>query len=123
LVRPPFGVELKSKSRSRLLHQESGAGALDLLGDLAVDVGGHTCHAAGKDLAGLGGELLEEVGVLEVDRIGGDVETTAGHGAVGLAEVAATLRGLGCAHDEKLMRVSNALRALVTWSRGGGCGA
>ena len=81
-----------------LLHQESGAGALDLLGDLAVDVGGHTGHAAGKDFAGLGGELLQEVGVLEVDRIGGDVEATTRHGAVGLAEVAAALRGLGCAH-------------------------
>lgn len=61
----------------------------------------HSGHAAGKDLAGLGGELLEKVGILEVDRIGGDVEATAWHGAVGLTEIAATLWGLGCTHGEK----------------------
>ena len=59
---------------------------------------GEAGHATGKDLAGLCRELAKEVGVLEVDRVGGDVESTAGHAAVGFAEVAAALFGFWCAH-------------------------
>jgi len=82
-----------------LLHQESSAGALDLTGDLAVKVCCKSGQAAGKDLAGLGGELLEKIGILEVDRVGGNVQATAWHAAVGAAEVAAALFCLWCAHD------------------------
>lgn len=63
-----------------------------------MQVSGEASHAAGKDLASLGRELAKEVGVLEVDRVGGDVEATAGHASVGAAEVAATLFCLWCAH-------------------------
>ena len=70
-----------------------------------MDVGGHTGHAAGKDLAGFGREFLQEFGVLVVDRLGGDVQPTAGHHAVRLAEIAASLRGLGCAHGGKAVKL------------------
>ena len=63
-----------------------------------MQVSGEAGHATGKDLAGLGRELTKEVGVLEVDRVRGDVEATAGHAAVGLAEVAAALFCFWCAH-------------------------
>ena len=78
-----------------LFHQESSAGALDLAGDLAVKVGSETGETAGKDLAALGGELLEKIGILEVDGLGGDVEPAARHGTVGAAKVGSALRGLG----------------------------
>ena len=55
-------------------------------------------HAARKDLTGFGRELTEKLRVLEVDRVGGDVEATAGHAAVGLTEIAATLFCFWCAH-------------------------
>ena len=50
-----------------------------------------TGQASGKDLAGLRGELLEEVWVLEVDRVGGNVQATAWHASVGAAEVATAM--------------------------------
>jgi len=64
-------------------------------------MGCHAGHAAGKDLAGLGREFLQEVGILVVDRLGGDVQPAAGHRAVRLAEVSAALWSLGCAHGRK----------------------
>ena len=58
-------------------------------------MGRQSGETTGKDLAALGGELFEQVGVLEVNRIRGDVETTARHASVGTAEVGAALWGFG----------------------------
>jgi len=63
-----------------------------------VEVCCHSGHASGENLATLGREFLEEVRVLEVDRIRRDVETTVGHGAVGAAEVGLALWCLWRAH-------------------------
>ena len=75
----------------RLFHQEGSTGALDLTGDFTMKVGCQTSQTTGKDLAALRGELLEKVGILEINRIRGDVEATARHAAVGSAEVGAAL--------------------------------
>ena len=82
-----------------------------------MQVSGEAGHPTGKDLASLGRELAKEVGVLEVDRVCGDVEATAGHASVGAAEVAAALFCLWCAHDGERIE-----RAAFTWSRDGVCG-
>ena len=91
---PPFSVSLTKG----LLHQKRRAGTLDLPRDLAVEVGGESGHAAGKDLSGFRRELAKQFGVLEVDRVGRNIEATTGHAAVGLAKIAAALGCLGCAH-------------------------
>ena len=74
-----------------LFHQECSAGALDLTGDLTVEVGCQTGHTTRKDLAALRGELLKKVGILEINRIRGDIEATARHAPVCPAEVGAAL--------------------------------
>ncbi len=83
---------------SGLLHQESSAGALDLTGDLAVKMGCKSCQATRKNLATLCGEFLQEVGILEINGLGGDVEPTARHATVGAAEIGAALWCLWYAH-------------------------
>lgn len=88
----------EGKVFSELLHQESSTGAFDLTSDLAVKMGCESSHATGKNLAALGRELLEEVGILEINGLGGDVEPTARHATVGAAEIGAALWCLGCAH-------------------------
>jgi len=82
----------------RLLHQESSAGALDLTGDFAVKMCCKSGHTTRKDLSALGGELFKEVGILEINRLGGNVKPTAWHATVGAAEIGAALWCLGCAH-------------------------
>ena len=46
-------------------------------------MGGHAGDAAGEDLAGLGDETLEELGVLVVDGLVADIDAPAGHRAIG----------------------------------------
>jgi len=104
---------------SGLLHQESSAGALDLTGDLAVKMGCKTCHATRKNLATLGGEFLEEVGILEINGLGGDVEPTARHAAICAAEIGAALWCLGYAHGVSVLILKRELP--VIWSPDGGC--
>ena len=55
-------------------------------------------HTTREDFSALGGELFEEVRILEINRFGGDVKPTAWHAAVGAAEIGAALWCLGCAH-------------------------
>lgn len=87
----------------QLLHQESSAGALDLTGDLAVKMGCKSCQATRKNLATLGGEFLQEVGILEINGLGGDVEPTARHAAIGAAEIGAALWCLWYAHGVSVL--------------------
>jgi hypothetical protein len=70
----------------RLVHQQCLTGALDFAGDFPVVVRWHPCEAAGQNLAILSDESLEEVGVLPVDGLEGDVHAAARHRAVGTAE-------------------------------------
>ena len=77
--------------QGKLLHEEGGAGALDLTGDFAVKAGGHTGHATWQDFAALGDEALEKIGVFVIDRLDVEVHATAWHWAVGAAEVRAAL--------------------------------
>ena len=46
----------------------------------------HASNAAGKNLAALGDEFLQEIGVLVIDRLDGDVNPAARHRAIGAAE-------------------------------------
>ena len=94
-VAPSF---FEGKVFSELLHQESGTGAFDLTSDLTVKMSCESGHATGKNLAALGCELLEEVWILEINGLGGDVEPTARHATIGAAEIGAALWCLGCAH-------------------------
>lgn len=89
----------------RLFHQENSAGALDLTGDFAVKVSCQSSETARKNLATLGSEFLEEVRILEVNSIDGDVETTTRHHAVGAAEIGAALWCLGNTHGSISLRV------------------
>ena len=67
---------------------------LDFPGDLAMELGREAGDAAGQDFARFGHESLEDFGVLVIDGFQGDVDTTAGHRAVGTAEVGTALRSL-----------------------------
>ena len=73
--------------QGKLLHEESGTGTLDLTGDFAVKAGRHAGHAAWQDLAALGDEALEKIGIFIIDCLDVEIHATAWHGAVGAAEV------------------------------------
>ncbi len=100
---------------SVLLHQESSAGALDLTGDFAVQMSCKSRHATRKNLAALCGEFLEEVGILKINGLGGDIKPTARHAAVGAAEIGAALWCLGCAHGVVSVLILKT-NFLITWS-------
>jgi len=86
-----LGVATGRFRQGKLLHEEGGAGALDLTGDFAVKACGHAGHAAWQDLAALGDEALEKIGVFVIDRLDVEIHATAWHGTVGAAEVRAAL--------------------------------
>ena len=65
------------KAEGASAHQEHRAGTFDLTGDLAMKMRRHPGDAAGKDLAGLGDEFLQELGVLVVDGLEGDIDAPA----------------------------------------------
>src|SRR3954452_24623234 len=58
---------IASPSRRGVGEQGHLAGVLDRLGDLALLLGGHAGDATGPDLAAVGDELPQQVGVLVVD--------------------------------------------------------
>ena len=68
------------------MHEQNRPGALDLAGYFAVQMGGHAGHATGQDLAGLGDETLEQVGVLVINGLDADVDAATRHRAVVTAE-------------------------------------
>jgi len=78
-----------------LFHQQHGPAAFDLAGDFAVEMGRHAGDAARKNLAALGDEFLQEIGVLVIDRFDGDVDPAPGHGAIGAAKCRTAFGGLG----------------------------
>jgi len=90
-------------------HQVDRAGLLDRVVDVAVKLGGNARHAAGKDLAGLGGELAEDLGIGRRQLLDRDVLPAASHLAVRLAEIDAALDGLWLGHK-------------ISGVRGEGCG-
>ena len=77
---------------------------------MAVKLGGNARDAARKDLARLGSELAEDLGVGGSQLLDRDVLPTAGHLAVRLAEIDAALDGLWLGHK-------------ISGVRGEGCGA
>lgn len=96
---------------ARLPHEQRLTGALDLAGDLPVEVGRHAGDATGQDLAALGHEALEKIGILEVDQIDRDVDPAAGHRPVGTTESRTALWSLRRGHG------------VITWFPGGAYGA
>src|SRR6202789_1993202 len=59
-----------------LFDQQHVAGALDLLRELAVHLGGHASDAAGQNAALLRQEFLEQFGILEIDCFHVDVDAS-----------------------------------------------
>ncbi len=56
---------------------------------------GHASDAAGKNFAALSDEFFQEIRILVIDRLDGDIDSTARHGAIGAAESGTTFGGLG----------------------------
>jgi hypothetical protein len=99
-----------------LAEKVASTGALDRTGNLAVKLGRNTCHTAGKNLTGLGGEFLKEFNVFIVDLSLGDVVTTVRHWAVSLPECDAAflvLRSRYCGHDGKYLVFEKRLAKLA----------
>src|SRR5205085_2707989 len=78
-----------------LLHEQHGTAAFDLASDLAMHVGRHAGHTARQNLAAFSHEFLEEIGILVINRLGGDIDAPARHRAVGAAESGTAFGGLG----------------------------
>src|SRR6266567_313753 len=55
----------------------------------------HTGDAAGENLAALGHEFFQEIGVFVIDRFDRDVDPAPGHGAIGAAKSGTAFGGLG----------------------------
>jgi hypothetical protein len=86
------------KSPSQLRHKVDRAGLLDRVIDVAMKLGGNTCHAAWQDLSGLGAKLAEKLWIGWRQLLDRDVLPAAGHLAVRLAEINAALDGLWLGH-------------------------
>jgi hypothetical protein len=69
-----------------LFHQEHGATALDLTRDSPVKMRRHASDAAGQDLAALSDEFFQQVRILIIDCLDGDVDPAARHRAIGTTE-------------------------------------
>ena len=82
-----LGVATGRLRQGTLLHEESGTGTLDLTGDFTMKAGGHAGHATWQDLAALGDEAFEKVGLFIIDRLDVEIHATAWHRAVGSAEI------------------------------------
>src|ERR1700736_5156276 len=61
----------------------------------------HSGDAAGKNLAALGHEFFQEIGIFVIDRFDRDVDPAPGHGAIGAAKCRTAFGGLGL-HQELL---------------------
>src|SRR5215471_17210194 len=72
-----------------------------------MEMGRHTGDAAGKNLAALGHEFLQEIGIFVIDRFDRDVDPAPGHRAVGAAKCGTAFGGFGL-HQ-------------ITWSRDEAC--
>jgi len=82
-----------------LLHQQHRTAAFDFACDPAVHVRRHTGNAPGQNLPALGDKFLQQIGILVVDRFGGDIDAAPGHRAIGPAESRTAFGGLrlhGC---------------------------
>lgn len=77
-------------------HQVHSACALDLAADLAMQPSRNASHATSKDLAGLGGELGDDLRVLVRDLLERHIQATAGEFPVGFAETDQAFFGLRC---------------------------
>ena len=60
-----------------------------------MEVRRHTGDAAGKNLAALGHEFFQEIGIFVIDRFNRDVDPAPGHGAIGAAKSGTAFGGLG----------------------------
>jgi hypothetical protein len=70
----------------QLFHQQDGAAALNLACDSAMQVRGHAGDATGKNFAALGDEFFQEIRILVIDSLNGDVDPAARHGAIRAAK-------------------------------------
>src|SRR5207244_12268364 len=55
----------------------------------------HAGDAAGENLAALGHEFFQEIGIFVIDRFNRDVDPAPGHGAIGTAKCGTAFGGLG----------------------------
>ena len=90
----------KTVSCDRLGKQIDGAGLLDRVVDLAMQLGGNSGDAARKNLPGLRRELGEKLRVRSDDLVGRDVMTATRHLAVRLTEIDAALDCFWLGHGE-----------------------
>ena len=70
----------------QLLHQQHGPAALDFARDLTMKMRRHAGDAARKNLATLGDKFLQEIRVLVIDRLHGDIDSTPRHGTISAAK-------------------------------------
>jgi len=75
-----------NKRPLQLFHQEHRATTLDFTRDSPVKMRRHAGNAAGEDLAALSDEFFQQVRILVIDRLDGDVDPAARHRAIGAAE-------------------------------------
>ena len=78
-----------------LLHQQRRAAAFYFTRDPAMQMRRHARHAARQNLAALGDEFFQEIGVLVIDRFERDVDPSPRHCAIGAAKSGAAFGGLG----------------------------
>ena len=60
-----------------------------------MEVRRHAGDPAGKNLAALGHEFFQEIGIFVIDRLDRDVDPAPGHGAIGAAKSGTAFGGLG----------------------------
>jgi len=78
--------------RASLFQEEHSPGPLDLIGDLAVQMGGHSGNPAGDDFTAFRDEAFEEIGIFVIDCLEGQVDAAPRHRLVGFAEIGTALR-------------------------------
>ena len=80
--------------RRRLFHQKNRPAAFDLARDFAVHMRRHSGNAAGQNLAALGHEFLEEIGIFVIYGLGRDIDASTRHRAIGPTKSRTAFGGL-----------------------------
>ena len=73
LQKKPPDCKCNRTAENKLLHQQHLARALDGTGQLALIMRGHPGVFARQDAALIGHKLPEQIGVLEIERVNGEV--------------------------------------------------
>jgi hypothetical protein len=75
----------------------------------------HSSHAAGQDFSAFSDKFFQQIGILVVDGLGGNVDPTARHDTIGTSEIRSAFSGFGFHYLFHLPMKSAALQERIVF--------